>query len=104
MKIKPEVFLGSQKNIAFNKILITGSDESFIAFVKNYIIEDFKRRSFFIDLSNNFNSGSLGSLFSDNKTLFVLSNFPTDKESGLLISNSQSVLVTSPNGKKNKCC
>ena len=100
MKIKPEVFLGSQKNITFNKILITGSDESFIDFVKNYIIEDFKRRSFFIDLSNNFNSDSMGSLFSDNKTLFVLSSFPTDKESDLLISNNQSVLVTSPNGKK----
>ena len=100
MKIKPEVFLGSQKNITFNKILITGSDESFIAFVKNYIIEDFKRRSFFIDLSNNFNSDSMGSLFSDNKTLFVLSSFPTDKEGDLLVSNSQSVLVTSPNGKK----
>ena len=100
MKIKPEVFLGSQKNITFNKILITGSDESFIDFVKNYIIEDFKRRSFFIDLSNNFNSDSMGSLFSDNKTLFVLSSFPTDKESDLLISNNQSILVTSPNGKK----
>ena len=43
MKIKPEIFLNSQKNIVFNKILVTGSDESFIAYVKDYIIKDFEK-------------------------------------------------------------
>ena len=100
MKIKPEVLLNSQKNIVFNKILITGSDESFIDYVKKYVIEDFKRRNFFVDLSNTYKSNSIGSLFSENKTLFVLSDFPTDKENKSLESNSQSVLVASTNGKK----
>ena len=99
MKIKPEVFLSS-KNIVFNKILVTGSDESFIAYVKNFIIEDFKNRNFYIDNSNNFNKASMGGLFSDNKTLFVLSDFPTNQKIASLGSNSESILVASPNGKK----
>ena len=101
MKIKPEVFLNSKKNIDFEKILVTGSDESFIDYVKNYIIEDFKTRNFFVDFSNNYKSGSMGNLFSENKTLFVLSDFPTHKENTLSeTTNSQSILVASPSGKK----
>ena len=100
MKINPEVFLSLKKNIFFNKILVTGSDESFIAYLKDFIIKDFKKRGFFIDVSNNYNSGSMGNLFSENKTLFVLSDFPTKKEVGLSDSNNQSILVASPNGKK----
>ena len=52
MKIKPEVFLSSQKNIVYNKILVTGLDESFIAYVKNYIIEDFKYPNYYKFLNN----------------------------------------------------
>ena len=100
MKIKAEVFLNSKKNIFYNKILITGLDETYIAYVKNYIINDFKRRKFFVDLSNNYNSNSMGNLFSENKTLFVLSDFPTNKENTLKILNGHCILVTSPNGKK----
>ena len=100
MKIKPEVFLSSKKNIFFKKILITGSDESFISYVRDFIIEDFKKRNFFIDVSNNFNGASMGNLFSENKTLFVLSDFPTNKEVTPLDSSDQSILVTSSNGKK----
>ena len=100
MKIKPEVFLNSKKTIGFEKILVTGSDESFIDYVKNYIIEDFKTRNFFVDFSNNYKSGSMGNLFSENKTLFVLSDFPTHKENTLPENNSQSILVASPSGKK----
>ena len=100
MKIKPEVFLSSNKNIIFNKILVTGSDESFISYVKNFIIENFKKRDFFIDVSNNYNAGSIGNLFSENKTLFVLSDFPTNIDNTPETSNDKSVLVASPNGKK----
>ena len=100
MKIKPEVFLGSKTNIVFNKILITGSDESFIAYVKNFVIEDFKKRGYFIDSTNNYNVSLMGSLFSENKTLFVLSDFPTNKEVDFLSLNDQSILVSSPNGKR----
>ena len=100
MKIKPEVFLSLKKNIAFNKILVTGSDESLISYVKNFIIENFKKRGFFVDVSNNYNDRSMGNLFSENKTLFVLSDFPTNKEINLKELDNKSILVTSPNGKK----
>jgi len=96
VKIKPEIFLNSKKNIFFNKILVTGSDETFIAYVKNFIIEDFKKRNFFIDISNKYNGGSMGNLFSENKTLFVLSDFPINKEISSVSQNNQSILVTSP--------
>ena len=100
MKIKPEVFLNSNKNIIFNKILVTGSDESFIYYVKNFIVEGFKKRGFFIDVSNNYNEGSMGNLFSEKKTLFVLSDFPTNKEINHEELGDKSILVASPNGKK----
>ena len=101
MKVKPEVFLKSKNNLDFNKILITGSDESLISYVKNFIIEDFKKRNFFIDTSNNFNNHSIGNLFSEKKTLFVLSDYPADKGGGPSDPAAQSILVASPNGKKN---
>ncbi len=100
MKIKPEVFLSSKNNIFFNKILVTGLDESYIAHVKNFIIKDFKKKGFFIDISNNYKGGSMGNLFSENKTLFVLTDFPTNKEVNPSDSNNHSVLVASTSGKK----
>jgi hypothetical protein len=100
VKIKPEVFLSSKKNILFNKILVTGLDESLISYVKNFIIEDFKKRSFFVDVSNNYNDGSIGNLFSEKKTLFVLSDFPTSKEITNQDLDNKSILVALPNGKK----
>jgi hypothetical protein len=100
VKIKPEVFLSSNKNIVFNKILVTGSDEPLIYYVKNFIIENFKKRNFFIDVSNNYNDRSMGNLFSEKKTLFVLSDFPTNKEITPEKLDYKSILVASPNGKK----
>ena len=100
MKIKPEVLLSSKTNIVFNKILVTGSDESFISYVKNFIVENFKKRGFFVDVSNNYNDRLMGNLFSENKTLFVLSDFPTNKEIIFKDSDNKSILVASPNGKK----
>jgi hypothetical protein len=100
VKIKSEVFLSSNKNINFNKILITGSDEALISYVKNFIIEQFKKRGFFIDVSNNYNDGLIGNLFSEKKTLFVLSDFPSNKEINPEESDNKSVLVALPNGKK----
>ena len=72
MKIKAEVFLSSKKNILFNKILVTGSDESLISYVKIFILVVFILCGFFVDVSNNYNDGSIGNLFSEKKTLFVL--------------------------------
>ena len=93
MKIKPEIFLSSTKSIIFNKILITGSDESLINYVKGFVIKDFKKRNFFVDVSNNYNVGSMGNLFSEDKTLFILSDFPTNKENTFSDLNNQSILI-----------
>ena len=100
MKIKPEALLNSKNNIDADKILITGSDEALINYVKQHVLTHFKKRNFFIDISDNYNGGLVGNLFSEKKTLFVLSNFPTKKEVGVLNSENQSFLVASPNGKK----
>ncbi len=100
MKIKPEVFLNSKSDIGFSRILITGSDEPFIDYVKNFTIKHFEKRNFFIDFSNNHKDGSLGNLFSEKKTLFVLSDFPTNKKNIFSDLNNEGVLVASPNGKK----
>ncbi len=100
MKIKPEVFLSSNKNIIFNKILVTGLDEALISYVKNFIIEDFKKRGFFIDTSNNYNDRLMGNLFSEKKILFVLFDFPTNKEITPEESDNKRILVASPNRKK----
>ena len=100
MKIKPEVLLNSKNDTSFNKILVTGSDEVFITYIKNFIIKDFKKKGFFIDVSNKYNSGSAGNLFSDKKTLFVLSDFPAISAIDSAHPSSQSILVASPNGKK----
>jgi len=100
VKIKPEVLLSSKKNVSYNKILVTGFDEPFISYIKNFIIENFKNRNYFIDVSNNYNAGSMGNLFSEKKTLFVLSDFPKNNKADPLTSNNQSVLVALPSGKK----
>ena len=42
----------------------------------------------------------MGNLFSENKTLFVLSDFPANKEINPSGLNDKSILVASPNGKK----
>ena len=100
MKVKPEILLNSRNNIVANKILISGADESFIAYVKNFIIKDFKKRNYFVDVSNNYNNNSIGNLFSEKKTLYILSDFPRNKEADPYRSNNQSILVASSNGKK----
>ncbi len=100
MKVKAEAFINSKRSINFDKILITGSDEAFVSYVKNHIIQDFKNRNYFIDFSNNYTTNSMGGLFSENKTLFVLSDFPTDMENDKTKMHGQCILVALLNGKK----
>jgi hypothetical protein len=100
MRIKPEVLLSSKEDLVFDKILVTGTDEPLITYIKSFIVANFKKRNFFIDTSNNYTDGSMGSLFSKNKTLFMLSDFPTNKKVSSSDSSNQSILVASPNGKK----
>ena len=101
MKIRAETLLSTKKDIQYNKILVTGSDESFIGYVKNYFINRFKNKNYSIDLSGNYNSGLSGDLFTDKKTLFLLSDYSNKNEfDSLKTSESQCILIASSNKNK----
>ena len=99
MKVKPEIFLNNSKEISYKKIFVTGSDEPFISYVKDCIVHDFKKRNFFIDFSGNQNSGIVGNLFSDKKTLFILSDISNNQEISKE-NSSEHLLIVCSNGKK----
>ncbi len=98
MKIKPEILLKNINQVfSYKKILITGAEESFINYVKNYIITEFKKKNYFIDLSGSYKKDALsGDLFSDKKVLFLIKEYPVEVED----SEDQIFLIVSPNGKK----
>ncbi len=101
MKIKPENLLNNRGGIYYKKILITGSDESLMSYVKDFVISNFKTRNFFIDFSGDHDSGVVGNLFSEKKTLFLLSDFPVNKNSfDIKKPKDHYALIFSPNGKK----
>ena len=101
MKIRPEILLSSKNEINYNKILVTGSDESFMLYVKDFIVSDFKKRNFFVDVSGSYDVGVIGGLFSDKRTLFVLADYPHNS-SGIDDDKSDRncVVVVSANSKK----
>jgi hypothetical protein len=102
MKIRPEILLNNNSDFFYNKILVTGSDESFINYMREHIIKFFKNKNYFIDLSGNYNRDLVGDLFSKKKVLFVLKEYSSKKEKFENTSlENQSVLIASPNGKKN---
>ncbi len=100
MKIKAETFLNTKKKITSKKIFITGSDESLIFYTKQFVINSFKKENFFIDTSGIYNSGVVGNLFSEKKTLFILDDINKNDISELQELESCSVLAISLNGKK----
>ena len=101
MKIRPEILLNTKKEISYKKILVTGSDESLMYYVRDFILSDFKKRNFFTDISGVYNNSVVGSLFSDKKTLFLLTDYIV-KDYDISASNSDDhyFLIVSPNGKK----
>ena len=101
MKIRPEILLNNNSDFFYNKILVTGSDESFINYMREHIIKFFKNKNYFIDLSGNYNRNLAGDLFSNKKVLFVLKEYSSKKEGSENTSlDNQSILIASPNGKK----
>ena len=98
MKISPEVLLKNDQKILYKNILITGLDESLIAYVKEFVITDFKKRNFYIDDSGNYNKGLGGNLFSDKKTLFLLEDHPFIKNDTSL--ENEYFLISAINGRK----
>ena len=71
MKIKPEVLFSEKKEINFKKILVSGNDETLISFTTEYIINCFKKKSYFIDYSGDIKSDVMGNLFSKKKHYFI---------------------------------
>jgi DNA polymerase III delta subunit len=101
VKVKPEILLNNNQEILYKKILITGSDEPFISYMKDFVINNFKKRNFFIDNSGNYNKGIGGNLFSDKKTLFLLDDYPFIKNvRGETDLEDEHFLISSINGKK----
>ena len=102
MKIRPEILLYKNDEFLYNKILVTGSDESYIHHVRDYVVKIFKKKNYFIDRSGNYNTNLTGDLFSDKKILFLLTDAPS-KKINFEIGDSadHSFLIASTNGKKN---
>ena len=101
MKIKPETLLLGNNDILYNKILGTCSDESFINHVVEFVINKFKKLNYFIDSKNTIDSGLVGNLFSDKKTLFFLKDVAIKKESlDLFRKGDQAVVLSYSTNKK----
>ena len=101
MKVRPEIILNDNNNFLYNNILITGSDESLISYVKEHFIKKFRNNNYFIDTSGNYNMNISGDLFSDKKVLFLLKEYPSKKiDFENIKSLNQSVLISTPNSKK----
>ena len=101
MKEKPEIILNNNDKILYEKILVTGSDETFMSYVRSHIIKTFRNNKYFIDNSGNYNKKMVGDLFSDKKILFLLKEFSSKKESVKTTKPfDQSLLITCPNGKR----
>ena len=101
MKISPEVLLNNKDKLLYNKILVTGSDESFIKYVRGYIVKKLRKQKYLIDVSGSYNKGITGDLFSEKRVLFLLKEYnpkKNDLEGADL--NNHSILIASPNGKK----
>ena len=101
MKISPEILLNNNDIFIYNKILVTGSDESFINYVRSYIVEIFKTKKYLIDVSGTYNKDLTGDLFSEKKVLFLLKEYNSKKNNFKNVDlNIHSILISSPNGKK----
>jgi len=101
MKLRPEIFLLKNEDINHKKIIVTGSDESFISHVTELIINKFKNKNFFIDSSGVINKNLSGDLFSNNKILFVLRDFSSIKKNIETFNlTGQSLLISSTNKNK----
>ena len=101
MKIRPEIILNNNKKITYNKILVTGSDESLINYVRDYVVKSFKKDKYFIDTTGSFNKGIAGDLFSDKKVLFILKDFFYKKEDlEINALANQCLLIISTSNKK----
>ena len=101
MKIKPEIFLISKQDSIYNKILITGSDESLISHVTEQVVKQFRYKNYLIESSGVVNKALAGDLFSDKKVLFLLKDNLIKKEDFEIPDNlDQCILVSSGNNKK----
>ena len=102
MKIKPEILLNNNDEFLYNKILVSGSDETFINYTIEYIVKIFKNKNYFVDSSGSYSGEITGDLFSDKKVLFVVKDY-SSKNNNVEKSNliNHSILIISPNGKRN---
>ena len=104
MKIKPEILFTKNEDVTlYKKILVTGLDLTLLKHVTEFIINEFKNKKFFIDISGAVEGGMSGDLFSDKKVLFILKEPP---QKNVVLKNLdfsyQSVLISSSNANKTR--
>jgi DNA polymerase III delta subunit len=100
MKIKPEILL-IKKNIEYQKILVTGTDEPLISYLTEFITKEFKKKNYYINTSLSSDGGLMGDLFSGKKILNLLKDFSPSKEIlAVLEMINDPVLISCNNGKK----
>ena len=80
MKIRAEELFKDKNKLSFKKTLVTGSDEALVNYTKNFIINHFKEKSFFINYSGKPEISQTGSLFSNKPTLFLANDFLDNKK------------------------
>ena len=102
MKTKPEILLSNNDSFFFYKrFLVTGSDETLINYVRDYIVTQFKKKNYHVDFSGSYNKNLSGDLFSEKKNLFLLKDH-SDKidETEVEKNNDQNFLIYSSNNIK----
>ena len=100
MKTKPEEFLVSKEEIKYKKILVSGSDDSLIGHVTDFIVNSFKNKNYYIDNSGAIQKNQTGNLFTNNKILFLLKTVPQSNEAKWLENNPDHRIVVSSNNNK----
>ena len=102
MKLRPEILLNNDKNLKYNLILVSGSDETLIAHITEFIVNNHKINNYYVDRSGEINNALVGDLFSDKKVLFLLKEpslikkvieINRDSDQTFLISSSSKILV-----------
>lgn len=100
MKLRPEILLNNDKNLKYNLILVSGSDETLIAHITEFIVNNHKINNYYVDRSGEINNALVGDLFSDKKVLFLLKEPSLIKKVIEINRDSdQTFLISSSNNK-----
>ena len=101
MKIKPEIILAEKVFYEYQKILITGSDESYMSYLLDFFINKYKSKKFYVDYRESFEQNRSGNLFSYSKTLHLLKNSSLKNLSEEVLKNEEVYMLVSSTSRSN---